>query len=336
VSETQLKKIEAKKRLVKIKQPMRSSVKAHLDHGAELSPEFQAMLSSYMGHLRVELGYSQNTLISYASELKQFLSYLAENGITSVSLITAEHVESFMGRLLEEKFKAITRSHKLSVIKGMLNYLQDENKISSNPGYDLKGPKVNRPLPKALEKDQVKSLIELSDVNEAEGLLNRTMLEVMYGAGLRVTELCSLTLGQLHLKDGFLKVKGKGSKERLIPLGEVALSYLDRYLKEVRPTFVVPKNSYQNIFISKQGKPYCRFSFYRLINKMAKKAGLPKISPHQLRHSFATHLLEGGANLRSVQMMLGHSNLSTTERYLKVEDRRLHEVHERFHPRAKE
>ncbi|MDR2301771.1 MAG: tyrosine recombinase [Deltaproteobacteria bacterium] len=297
---------------------------------------FLAGLSSYLGHLRVERGFSKNTLASYDNDLRSFFSFLVSQDVSDFGLIKADHIEAFLGLLAQANIKAVTRSRKLSSIKGLLNFLHDENKIPGNPGFDLKGPKITKPLPKALNQDQVNRLIEICDPREPTGLSYRTMLEVLYGAGLRVSELCDLTVGQIHLKDGFVKVRGKGSKDRLIPLGEVAVSFLERYLREVRPNLRDPKNDPQSLFLNPNGQPYTRHTFYRLLAKMAKIAGLPQTSPHQLRHSFATHLLEGGADLRAVQMMLGHSNLSTTERYLKVEDRRLQDIHRRYHPRAKD
>jgi integrase/recombinase XerD len=297
--------------------------------------EFQTAMDNYMSHLAVERGCSQNTLLSYKNDLDRFIIYLKKLKVTTLKEITRDQIENYLIVLNENGLHSNTRARKLSSIKSWLSYLWDERLIDSNPGFELKGPRVERPLPKPLDRDQVEKLINFPDLNTPAGFLHRTMLEVIYASGLRVSEVCSLTLGQVHLQDGFLRVKGKGSKERLVPLGETASQFLDNYLKEIRP-YLVNNLSGQIVFISTKGVPVTRNAFCRVVSRLAKKAGLPSTSPHVLRHSFATHLLEGGADLRAVQMMLGHTSLTTTERYLKVEDRRLQEVHQRFHPRAKE
>jgi integrase/recombinase XerD len=299
------------------------------------SDELFGALDNYLSHLRVEMGYSGNTISSYGTDLKSFLDYLIKSRIYELTGITKELLIGYLGSLARAGLKPVTRARKLSAIKGWLNYLHDERLIDGNPSFELKSPKITRPLPKALDRKQVEALINFPDVGTPAGLTNRAMLEVLYAGGLRVSELLSLKPSQVHLEDGFLRILGKGSKERLVPLGEVAIVFLDRYLKEVRPGLAGPRSG-QVVFLNQKGAPITRNAFYRLISKMASDAGLPPVSPHVLRHSFATHLLEGGADLRAVQMMLGHSSLASTELYLKVEDKRLQEVHSRFHPRSKE
>jgi integrase/recombinase XerD len=295
---------------------------------------FEEAMGNFLAHLEVERGCADHTIVSYNSDLSGFMDFLAAMRVKSLKDITQDVVEKYLVYLANAGRKAITRSRKLSAIKGWLSYLNDEGLIDGNPGFEMKGPKIEKPLPKALDKDQVEKLINFSDIDTHDGLRSRAMLEVVYAGGLRVSELVSLTLGQLHLKDGFLRVRGKGSKDRLVLLGETAIMYLGRYLIEVRPSLVCKKSG-QTVFLNNNGEPVTRNAFYRLVSKLASDAGLPPTSPHVLRHSFATHLLEGGADLRAVQMMLGHSSLSTTELYLKVEDKRLQEVHSRYHPRSK-
>jgi integrase/recombinase XerD len=294
-----------------------------------------AALDEYLSHLRVEKGYAGNTINSYGADMNGFLAFLAGLGICRPEEIVQEHLTGYLAVLDRVGLKAITRARKLSSIKGWMRHMREERVIEGDPGFELKSPKFARPLPKALGKEEVERLINVPDPDTPEGLMRLAMLEVMYGGGLRVTELVTLPLNQVHLKDGFLRIRGKGSKDRLVPLGETALRVLERYLKEVRPAFAGPKSG-QTVFLNSKGAAMTRNTFWRMFARMAAEAGLPVTSPHTLRHSFATHLLEGGAGLRAVQAMLGHSSLSSTECYLKVEDKRLQEVHKRFHPRSKE
>jgi integrase/recombinase XerD len=291
-------------------------------------------LGDYLSHLRVGRGYGPNTVGGYRNDLKGFLAYLEGRGLGDPESVTAGEVEGFLTGLAEEGLKPVSRARKLSAVKGFFAYLRDEGLVSKNPAYQIKGPKLDKPLPKPLGREQMETLIGAPNLATSEGLLNRAMIEVVYAGGLRVTEMCQLTLGQLRLADGFLRVTGKGAKERLVPLGETAAMWLGRYLKEVRPLFAGAKSERREVFLNPKGAPITRNHFYRLISRLAREAGLPEASPHTLRHSFATHLLEGGADLRAVQTMLGHASLATTERYLKVEDGRLQQVHRRYHPRS--
>ncbi|MDR1309522.1 MAG: tyrosine recombinase XerD [Deltaproteobacteria bacterium] len=297
--------------------------------------ELRTALDHYLSHLRVERGYSGNTLDGYGTDIAGFVDHLGLQGVASLADIEQGHIAGFLQGLADRSLKPVSRARKLSAIKGWLRFLHDEGLIEGNPGFDVKAPKVSKPLPKALGREDVERLVTFPDPSTPLGLRDRAMLEVLYAAGLRVSELVGLSLAQVHLDDGFLRVRGKGSKDRITPLGEEAVSFLGRYLREARPGLVGP-GSGQAVFLAQTGLPLTRNSFYRLITRMAAEAGLPPTSPHVLRHSFATHLLEGGADLRAVQMMLGHASLSSTECYLKVEDRRLREVHRRFHPRAEE
>jgi integrase/recombinase XerD len=286
-----------------------------------------------LGHLSVERGRPRNTIDSYRTDIKAFFDFLSRSDVGSLGEISPGHVEAYLKGLAARGLKPVSRARKLSSVKGFFNYLHDEGVIEGNPGFALKGPRRDASLPKALGKEEVERLVNFPDTGDSAGLLHKAMLEVIYAGGLRVSELCGLTLSQVHLQDGFLRIRGKGSKDRLVPLGETAIMWLGRYLEEVRPGFRGPRSG-QAVFLSANGIPICRNAFYRVVTRIARAAGLPPTSPHTLRHSFATHLLEGGADLRAVQMMLGHSNLSTTEIYLKVEDSRLQEVHRRHHPRA--
>jgi integrase/recombinase XerD len=203
-----------------------------------------------------------------------------------------------------------------------------------NPAQPIEGPKKLRSLPKALGQEQVERLINTPDINTVFGLRNKTLLEVLYGGGLRISEALDLTISQVNLPDSFLRVKGKGSKERLTILGESANFFLSQWLSRGRPQLLGPKSG-AYVFLNRNGSKLSRQYFWRLMRDLALSAGLEPISPHVLRHSFATHLLAGGADLRAVQTLLGHESLMTTEIYLKVEGERLKRVHDNFHPRAK-
>jgi integrase/recombinase XerD len=195
------------------------------------------------------------------------------------------------------------------------------------------GPKLPASLPKALSPEEILTLVTFPDTSTALGLRNRTMFELLYAGGLRVSELLNLTLGQINLEDSFLRVTGKGSKDRLVPIGRTAAEFLGLYLTRSRPLLAAPQSD-SAVFLNRSGTKMSRQFFWKLISGQARLAGLPPVSPHVLRHSFATHLVEGGADLRAVQMMLGHASVGTTEVYLKVSSKRLREVHQRFHPRS--
>ncbi|MDR2443484.1 MAG: tyrosine recombinase XerD [Deltaproteobacteria bacterium] len=318
-------------------QKFQADPKAQADHEVLADQKLQALeitLDSYLGHLRVERGLSGHTLDAYGYDLSSFFRYLGEIGITEPGQIKPESILSYVTHLIEvDGLGPRSRARKLSAIRGWCAFLEIEGALDQNPAVRIPGSKVPKPLPKALDKEAMERLVTYPDINDLFGLRNRTMLEVLYAGGLRASELLDLPLANLNLKEGFLRVRGKGSKERLVPIGEMAQKLLGMWLKYGRPKLTV-KNSPPNVFLNKRGQRLSRQYLWRLIAEIAKEAGLPDLSPHVLRHSFATHLLEGGADLRSVQMMLGHESLGTTEVYLKVEIKRLDEVHRCFHPRS--
>jgi integrase/recombinase XerD len=300
----------------------------------DIPSAFEATLDLYLGHLRIERGLSGHTLDAYGRDLSSFFRFLAASGLTEPREVTSEMVTGFMNFLCETGgLGPRSRARKLAAVRSWCAFLEDEGAIESNPAVKVSGPKVPQPLPKAIKREDMEKLVTFPDPSETLGLRNRTMLEVMYAAGLRVSELLDLSLSGVNLNGSFLRVWGKGSKERLVPIGEAASRFLTRWLKSGRPQLATDKSP-SNVFLNRRGKRLSRQYLWRLIGEIAVQAGLHEVSPHVLRHSFATHLLEGGADLRSVQMMLGHESLGTTEVYLKVETGRLSEVHRQFHPRS--
>jgi integrase/recombinase XerD len=282
----------------------------------------------------VEKGYAFNTLEAYQRDLASFFDFLALSKLTKLTEISESVIEQHLQKMAQKGRSPKTRSRFLSAIRGFMNFFLHERAVDFNPALEVMAPKCEKPLPKALSVEQMLKLLNLPDVSTVVGLRNKAMLETLYAGGLRVTELCRLTIGQIHMADAFLRVRGKGSKDRLIPISQSAVNYLKTWLEKGRPQFVSSMSG-DYAFLKDGGAPMERSNFYNIVCGMARSAGLPHTSPHVLRHSFATHLLKGGADLRAVQMMLGHASLTTTEGYLKVEDQRLQAVHKQFHPRAK-
>ncbi|MGL4208865.1 MAG: site-specific tyrosine recombinase XerD [Candidatus Adiutrix sp.] len=296
---------------------------------------FENAFDLYLCYLDVERNLADNTLMAYGRDLNVFLNWLTDLGITSWDAVDRNTIMSFMVSLAAGgELSARSRSRVLSSVKNFLKFLESEKIIKNNPAHNFESPKIPKVLPKALSRDEVRLLLEAPSLSDPFGLRNRTMFELMYSAGLRVSELLDLTLGQVNLDDFFLKVKGKGDKHRLAPMGEIAVNLLRRYLAESRP-HLVRKAAVPFVFVNRGGLRLSRQFFWRILAEYGAQVGLDEVTPHVLRHSFATHLVEGGADLRAVQMMLGHLSLATTEIYIKVSNERLGRVHQQYHPRAK-
>jgi len=304
-----------------------------------LSSVFENALDLYLGHLRVERDLSGNTLMAYGRDLTEFLNWLAVKGLTQWERVDRNALIGYLlelgepGRRSPGGLSARSRARNLSSIRAFFRFLEDEKIIDHNPAANLESPRLPRTLPKALGTEDILRLVTAPETTSPLGLRNRTMFELMYSAGLRVSELLDLTLARVSLEESFLRVIGKGSKERLAPMGEVAAHLLADYLKEARPALVGPKSG-PVVFLNHRGGRLSRQYFWRILGRFADELGLTGVTPHVLRHSFATHLVEGGADLRAVQMMLGHASLATTEIYIKVGAERLARVHRQYHPRA--
>lgn len=292
----------------------------------------RALLDGFLEYLVAERSAPENTLSAYASDLRFFGLWLEERGLEAQSVSSAE-LSAYVSHCQAARLKTTTINRRLSAVKHFYRFLLDEGLIEADPTRDLTTPKRAAYLPAVLSHEEVERLLDAPDTQTALGLRDKAMLEVLYASGLRVSELVGLKLTNLNLELGYLLTRGKGDKERLVPLGQAARSWLEAYLANVRPTLC--RKASEVVFLSKLGGPMSRQNFWYLIKDYAIKAGVFKpLSPHTLRHSFATHLLEGGADLRSLQMMLGHSDIATTQIYTHVNTGRLKQVHATYHPRG--
>ncbi len=288
----------------------------------------------YLSHLRVEGGLSVNTVEAYRRDLSKFHSYLHRTGAVLLGSPTPETVTGFLRSLQEARLSRTSSVRCLSAIRGWFRFLTRERMIEESPTIGLAPISRGVRLPKTLSQQEVMALLDLGAVPTPEDLRDRTMVELLYATGLRVSELVMTEIAQMNLDVGYLRVTGKGAKQRLVPMGEAARQLLRQYVEEARPRLLKKRTS-RYVFVSRRGGPLTRQAFWKLLRSRARRAGITKvISPHMLRHSFATHLLEGGADLRSVQVMLGHANIATTQIYTHIERGRLKRVHDRYFPRA--
>ncbi|MFW5427409.1 MAG: site-specific tyrosine recombinase XerD [Methylophagaceae bacterium] len=290
-------------------------------------------LQPFLDSLWLESGLSKNTVEAYQRDLLGFAAWLQKSD-TDLVAATREHILQYQGIRMREGRKARSEARLLSTLRRFYRYLCREEIRDSDPTAKIESPRLGKPLPSSLTEDEVESLLEQPDVLVPLGLRDRTMLEVLYATGLRVSELVSLTFEQVNMRQGLIRCVGKGNKERLVPLGEIALDYLQLYFVESRPMLLKGRLS-EDLFPTLRGKAMTRQAFWYLIKKYAKQADIKKdLSPHTLRHAFATHLLNHGADLRVVQLLLGHSDLSTTQIYTHVAKERLKSLHAQHHPRG--
>ena len=291
------------------------------------------LIDEYLDSLWLEKGLSQHSRVAYRSDLEQLHHWLQDSGV-SLEHAGREVLLDHLSWRLQAGYQARSTARFLSALRGFYRYLLRQGRITEDPTLQVAMPKIGRPLPKSLSEADVEALLAAPDIAEPLGLRDRCMLEVLYACGLRVTELVSLTLEQLNPRQGVLRVFGKGSKERLVPLGEEALLWLERYLQEGRPLLLKGAPS-DVLFPSLRGEQMTRQTFWHRIKLHARAAMIQApLSPHTLRHAFATHLLNHGADLRVVQMLLGHSDLSTTQIYTHVAKARLQALHAQHHPRG--
>jgi integrase/recombinase XerD len=293
------------------------------------------LLDEFCDALWLEDGLSRNTLDSYRRDLSKFAAWLSQQQGRTLLETTYADIQGFLAYLMGgQKAKATSTSRAISSLKRLFRYLLRQNRIAVDPSLQIATPKLPRSLPKSLTEEDVELLLAAPDVQTPLGMRDRTMLEVLYASGLRVSELVGLNVAQVSLDMGVTRVMGKGSKERLVPLGEEALDWVRRYLAESRPLLLDGRLS-DALFVTQRGEGMTRQMFWYLIKKHAKQGGLHKpLSPHTLRHAFATHLLNHGADLRVVQMLLGHSDISTTQIYTHVARERLKALHAKHHPRG--
>lgn len=290
-------------------------------------------IERFLEALWLEKGLSAHTRAAYRSDLELFNGWLCERGLELVE-VGRELILDHLAWRVDAGYKARSTARFLSGLRGFFRYLLREGVIAGDPTLQVELPQLGRPLPKSLSEADVEALLAAPEDDDPLGLRDRAMLEVLYACGLRVSELVGLRLEQLNLRQGVVRVFGKGSKERLVPLGEEAIAWLERYLVEARPLLLGGRPS-DVLFPSLRGEQMTRQTFWHRIKHHARLAGIGKsLSPHTLRHAFATHLLNHGADLRVVQMLLGHSDLSTTQIYTHIARARLQELHARHHPRG--
>lgn len=289
------------------------------------------LADQFINHLRVERGLADNTIQSYSRDLIRFLQFL-EDRKRSPLHATQDDIMDYMGSL-QKALSARSCARSLSALKMFFRFLVTEGRIESSPTRLLGAPKLPRRLPGVLTRDEVDMLLAQPDPSNQRGHRDKAMLELLYATGLRVSELVGLQMSNINLEAGYVRMIGKGSKERMVPMGTKALEVLKAYLSEARGKLLKNKSS-SSLFLNSRGAPLTRQGFWKIIKKYGKKAGIRKeITPHKLRHSFASHLLEGGADLRSVQVMLGHADISTTQIYTHITRERLKQIHEKYHPR---
>ncbi|NOY90387.1 MAG: site-specific tyrosine recombinase XerD [Deltaproteobacteria bacterium] len=283
-------------------------------------------------HLKVERGLSKHSLDGYSRDLGRFLRSLEDAGV-GLGDATLPDVARYLGSLAERGLAARSQARALSAVRGFLRFLVDEKQLATDPSELLEAPRLSRRLPGLLGPDEALRVLNAPQGDGPRALRDRAMLHSMYAAGLRVSELVGLKLGELNLDAGFVTPFGKGDKRRLVPLGAVACVSVSRYLDEVRPRWA--SDSEPHVFLTARRKPMTRQGFWKIVKKYAREAGVRStLKPHELRHSFATHLLQGGADLRAVQMMLGHADISTTQIYTHVTGDHLKRSHAKYHPRG--
>jgi integrase/recombinase XerD len=297
---------------------------------------WESHIKHFGSYLKLERSLSENSIQAYVRDVEKLAQFieLKYSGISPL-VISAKHLQAFIQFISELGMSAFSQARILSGIKAFYKYLLFEEIIEKDPTSLLEGPKLGRKLPDTLDYEEIVKLFDAIDLSKPEGGRNRAMLEVLYSSGLRVSELVDLKVGNVYFDIGFLRVIGKGNKERLVPVGKDALKFLKIYLEEIRVHVPVQKGSESNAFLNRRGRKLTRVMIFMIIKDLAAKIGLHKtISPHTFRHSFATHLIEGGADLRAVQEMLGHESITTTEIYTHLDRDYLRQVIQDFHPRS--
>jgi len=291
------------------------------------------LVEQFLDAIWMERGLSENTLTAYRNDLTGYVRWLTAHHVDLVA-VQRDQVQAYLAHRVTSKASPRSTARLLSTLRRFYAWLRRENHIHEDPTALIEAPKLGRPLPKTLSESEVEALLAAPDVATLLGLRDRTMLEVLYASGLRVSELVNLTVTQVNLLQGVIRVTGKGNKERLVPLGDEAVSWLERYLGEARNTLLNGQTC-DALFVTQRREAMTRQAFWYMIKRHARHAAIEKeLSPHTLRHAFATHLLNHGADLRVVQMLLGHSDLSTTQIYTHVARARLKDLHARHHPRG--
>ncbi|MBU1077554.1 MAG: site-specific tyrosine recombinase XerD [Spirochaetes bacterium] len=295
----------------------------------------EKLIDQYINYSLIEKGLTKNTLYNYKIDLNQFLFFLNKIKCNNILKIDSSILVGFINFMKLKKISSRSLARKIVTIKNFFKYLIIDRIIDNDPSTILESPRIGVHLPEYLTLEEIEILLDIFDISNKYQLRDKSIIELMYSAGLRVSELSNLKISRIHLNEKIIKIKGKGNKERIVPIGEKAVCLLEKYLQNSRPYFEKINRENDFLFINFKGGRLSRISIWKLIKQYALKAGIHKnISPHTLRHSFATHLLNNGADLRSVQELLGHSDISTTQIYTHLNYKKLKKFHSQFHPRA--
>ncbi len=296
--------------------------------------KWQNALTDYKNYLKIERGLSKNSIDNYILDVNKLINFLEEHNynISPIS-IEKETIQEFIYHI-SKQVNARSQSRIISGLRSFFNYLVFEDYRKNNPLDLIESPKIGRKLPDTLSTKEIDELLAVIDLSKPEGERNRAMIETLYSCGLRVSELITLKLSDLFFDEGFLKVTGKGNKQRFVPIDNQTIKFINMYINEIRSHLKIENEFKDTLFLNRRGKQLSRAMIFTIVKQLAEKMGLKKsISPHTFRHSFATHLLENGADLRSIQLMLGHESITTTEIYMHVDRRHLSEVINKYHPR---
>ena len=295
----------------------------------------EMFLKEYLAHIKLEKNLSKNTVSSYKNDITAFISYLKNKGKEDPSIISSNDIGGFFKTLNELGLSGSSSARYFSSLKGFFLYLLKNKYILKNPIEKITAPKIAKRLPGVLDVNEIDKILSAPDVDDKLGLRDKAMLELFYACGTRVSELIDLKVNDLFFDDEIIRVFGKGSKERLIPIGSSAIEWVGEYLKKSRPLLMKKSKSENNLFLNSRGSKLSRMGVWKIIDRYVKEAGIEKdVHPHTFRHSFATHLLEGGADLRAVQEMLGHADISTTQIYTHVDRDYIKQIHKQYHPRG--
>ncbi len=295
----------------------------------------EEFLKEYLVHLKLEKNLSVNTISSYRNDLTAFRSFLEDKNIIDPSEVNPEHISSFFKLLNELGLSGTSSARYFSSLKGFFLFLIKNKYILKNPIEKISAPKLSKKLPSVLDISEVEKILSQPDISDKSGLRDKAMLELFYACGTRVSELINLKISDLFFSDEIIRVFGKGSKERLIPIGSSAIKWINDYLKLSRPLLMKKSKSENYLFLNSRSSKLSRMGVWKIIDRYVKEAGIEKeVHPHTFRHSFATHLLEGGADLRAVQEMLGHADISTTQIYTHIDRDYIKQVHKQYHPRG--
>jgi integrase/recombinase XerD len=298
----------------------------------------ESSIHVFLSYLRVEKGLAQNTILAYGHDLRRFAAFLRKRQKTRMEDVSREDVVDFLSSLYKEKLDSRSVARYLVSLRGLYKFALMEETVVTDPTENLESPKIRSSLPTYLRVEEIDKLLQAPNLASPIGLRDRAMLEVLYSTGLRVSELLNLRIVDIDARMGCVRCIGKGDKERLVPIGRKALEAVEQYLSQARPKFARPSSPpphNQILFLTRRGRRLSRVGIWKILHDYGVKLGLRgRLTPHKLRHSFATHLLEGGADLRSVQLMLGHADISTTQIYTHVVEERLKQIYKAHHPRA--